>query len=159
MHFKPRLRLIDNKELLIETSFDNGWIQAIKACIPINNRYWDAAVGIWHVKPAYYDCVVEVTKRYFGADILDSTGGVAHPQDHTWREKLEAHEGNRAGKAKADWPDLPKSPREILFVTKDAPDFVIRAVYKVLIKRAHPDAGGNEADAKRINEAYEQLKS
>lgn len=157
-HFKPRIRLIDNKELVVETSFDNGWINAIKACIPIHNRWWDAAVGVWHIKPAYYDCLIEITRRYFGSDILDATGGVAHPQDHTWREKLENHENNRAGRAAQSWPDLPKSPRDILFVTADAPDYVVEAVYRVLIKRAHPDAGGSEAAAKQITEAYQKVK-
>jgi hypothetical protein len=159
MHFKPRIRLVDNKELLIETSFDNGWVQCIKSCIPLNSRFWDAAVGVWHIKPAYYDAVIEITKRYFGSDILDSTGGVAHPQDHTWREKLEAHENNRASSTQFVWPDLPKTPRATLFVTNDAPDYVIQAAYRALAARNHPDKGGKAEDMQRINAAYEKLKN
>lgn len=50
---------------------------------------------------------------------------------------------------------------EILEVTSDASEEVIKAAYKALVKRMHPDNGGTtvpgEKNIEDINEAYEVL--
>lgn len=46
---------------------------------------------------------------------------------------------------------------EILGVRQDAPDVVIKAAYKALSQKHHPDRGGDAEVMKRINEAYETL--
>ncbi|WP_433673938.1 J domain-containing protein [Microbacterium gorillae] len=46
---------------------------------------------------------------------------------------------------------------ETLGVSHTAPDEVIRAAYKVRIRQAHPDAGGDAVDAQRVNDAFSVL--
>lgn len=150
MQVKPRIRLVENV-LLVETSFDNDWINDIKRCIPIAKRSWNTQVGIWTVDPSFYQCVLEITRRHFGNDIIDATGGVGHPQDMDWKAKIDsAPMIVRAGKL--------ETPRSILFVSDSAPDYIITAAYRALAARNHPDKGGSEAAMQRINAAYEKLK-
>ena len=46
----------------------------------------------------------------------------------------------------------------VLFVTSDAPSEVIEAAYRALIKKHHPDAGGDTQTAAKINQAYSEIK-
>jgi len=48
-------------------------------------------------------------------------------------------------------------PYRTLEVDKRAGDLVIKAAYQALIKKHHPDHGGDEKVAKRLNEAYQIL--
>lgn len=50
------------------------------------------------------------------------------------------------------------SPYRVLGVNPDAPDFLVRGAYKVLMKKYHPDGEApNEEMAKKINHAYDQI--
>jgi DnaJ-class molecular chaperone len=42
---------------------------------------------------------------------------------------------------------------ETLGVAADAPAAVVKAAHRELVKEAHPDQGGSNAELKRINEA------
>jgi len=44
-------------------------------------------------------------------------------------------------------------PHETLGVAADAPAAVVKAAHRELVKEAHPDQGGSNAELKRINEA------
>ena len=46
-----------------------------------------------------------------------------------------------------------------LYLTEDAPKFLVKAVYKALAKRYHPDnqKTGDEDEFKRVSEIYESL--
>lgn len=46
-----------------------------------------------------------------------------------------------------------------LYVCQDAPLDVVKAVYRVLAKKNHPDAGGDHGRMRAINAAYERITS
>lgn len=48
--------------------------------------------------------------------------------------------------------------RATLFLTKDAPRFMIDAAWKALARVYHPDRGGDPAAFHKAKEAYEELK-
>ena len=50
-------------------------------------------------------------------------------------------------------------PYAVLWLRTGAPPEVIRAAYRVLAARLHPDAGGSEAAMRRLNAAYHQLRA
>ena len=50
------------------------------------------------------------------------------------------------------------SPYAMLFVAEGAPLEVCEAAYRVLAKRAHPDAGGNPATFRKLTTAIEMLR-
>lgn len=50
------------------------------------------------------------------------------------------------------------SPYRVLGVNPDAPDFLVKAAYKVMQKKYHPDGETpNEELSKMVNVAYEQI--
>jgi len=50
------------------------------------------------------------------------------------------------------------SPYRVLGINPDAPDFLLRASYKVMMKKFHPDGETpNEELAKKINDAYDRI--
>ena len=51
------------------------------------------------------------------------------------------------------------SPYRVLGINPDAPDFLVRAAYKSLMREYHPDSGKspNEEMAKKINDAYDRI--
>ena len=50
-----------------------------------------------------------------------------------------------------------ESPFDVLSVDPDADPEEIKEAYRERIKDAHPDRGGDEAEFKRLTEAYETL--
>lgn len=46
-----------------------------------------------------------------------------------------------------------------LFLTKNAPSFMIEAAWKALAREYHPDRGGNPDAFKNAQAAYEEIKS
>lgn len=50
------------------------------------------------------------------------------------------------------------SPYRILGINPDAPDFLVKASYRAMMKKYHPDGESpNEAMSKLVNEAYERI--
>ena len=50
------------------------------------------------------------------------------------------------------------SPYRVLGINPDAPDFLLRASYRVMMKKFHPDGETpNEELAKKINDAYDRI--
>ena len=45
----------------------------------------------------------------------------------------------------------------MLYLTKDAPIEVVKAAYRALMVLHHPDKGGDEETAQKINEAYHSI--
>ena len=50
-------------------------------------------------------------------------------------------------------------PYRVLFLRPDAPPEVIKAVYRVLAVRYHPDKGGDLGAMTRLNVAYQKIVS
>lgn len=150
MQYKPRIRYREGR-VYVETSYDKDWVNDIKIAVPQHKRWWEPQVGIWAFDASFYQCVLHITQLHFGGDIVDATGGVGEPQDMQWKARLE-------GRAPAaPKPLRNETPRSILFVTDDAPDYVITAAYRALAARMHPDKGGTDADMQKLNAAYSIL--
>ena len=56
-------------------------------------------------------------------------------------------------------PSKEKTPYDILFIKKNAPPEVIKAAYKALAKKYHPDNGdtGDATEFRKIQEAYNKI--
>ena len=50
------------------------------------------------------------------------------------------------------------SPYSILYITPNAPDFIIKAAYKALAFKYHPDRGGDADKFQEVRSAYEAIK-
>ena len=51
------------------------------------------------------------------------------------------------------------SPYDVLNVQEDAPDEVVKAAHRALARLNHTDLGGDENKMKKINEAFEKIKT
>jgi DnaJ-class molecular chaperone len=49
------------------------------------------------------------------------------------------------------------NPYKILGVLPDAPEYVVKAVYKAVANKVHPDKGGSDIEFRKIQEAYETI--
>jgi hypothetical protein len=49
-------------------------------------------------------------------------------------------------------------PYETLFLTPDAPDYILEAVWKSMIAKHHPDKGGDPERFLETKKAYERIK-
>jgi hypothetical protein len=161
---KPSIRKVFGK-LVTETPFSNTWVNAIKASIPSNCREWNTEQGTWSFDLRYYQAVVAITQHFFGAGIMDSTGGDCGVQETGWKAKFDAfcarpiedsRESQRRG---GDTTRGTDDPHDVLYLLMGAPSYVIQAVYRAMAARNHPDKGGNEAEMARINAAYAKLKA
>ena len=56
-------------------------------------------------------------------------------------------------------PSSLAAARRVLHVTDDAPVEVIRAAYKALVVKHHPDVGGSNEKIVEINKAFEVLRT
>lgn len=51
------------------------------------------------------------------------------------------------------------NPYEVLGITEEAPDPVVEAAYKALVKETHPDQGGDAEKFSDVKKAYDAIKS
>ncbi len=91
------------------------------------------------------------------AQVLEAYLDRRHP---TWRDDLARHNGDAGEDHGTGAPHPPRSPRmsrdealEILGLTESASDDDIRAAHRELMKKMHPDRGGSNYLASKINEA------
>ena len=105
--------------------------------IPANYRYYGN--GNWRVHLKYLQAVVDYASKICGLDI--DTRKLPASITHTLN--IES----------------PEDPHSILHVTRSAPLCVVKAAYRALSLKAHPDQGGTTEQAVQLNEAYQQVLS
>lgn len=123
-------------------------IASIKAGVrPHSFRKWDPATQTWAVHYRWLSWVVTVAR------------GLGCTLD--WSALPDAWQMLAVGAQEAPGATLedghvqtPSNPHEALYVAEDAPVEVVKAAYRALVHKYHPDQGGNEADFRRVDEAY-----
>lgn len=68
-------------------------------------------------------------------------------------------EGPRRDRAARGSPPSERTYYQVLGVDSEAEAFLIEAAYRALMRRHHPDRGGETWQAQRINEAYSVLRN
>lgn len=164
---KCRIRKI-GKVISTETPYDNNWILLIKTVIPANARQWHPGQRVWTFKSEWYGFVRQTILDFFG-EPMDATGGDCGPQTNSWRDgyekiKQDIADGVTPNQQRNAWGEGGGSRATsvdhftTLGVLPSADPDVIKAAYRVLAKKHHPDAGGDEETMARIAEAYTALK-
>ncbi|WP_018184964.1 DnaJ domain-containing protein [Kaistia granuli] len=142
------------------------------------------AVGLWMLKPKFLDnkpwiANGQVLRGRFAGRALDSLdraelvalyGQVAgRARDRAlfeayldrripgWRENVEGDPAGRSRGAARSGAMTHEQAYEILGLSAGASEAEIRAAYRRLMKRVHPDQGGSTFLAAQINEAKERL--
>jgi hypothetical protein len=116
--------------------YSPAMVQALKDNIPSRQRKWMPERKEWWFKPGMLAGVRALAERHCGRVQYVTEGDAGEDvlvpaQDATAYRTLHL---------------LPSAPPEL-----------VRAAYKVLAKRCHPDAGGSTQAMQRINAAYAVL--
>lgn len=117
-------------------TYEEEWVRALKRSVPEEDRFYNKSTGEWVVCERFSH-VVELLCTHFLGDA----------------ESYESHIPNH------EYAHQDTSFYDDLFITSEAPPEVIDAAYRALVKKYHPDTGGSAEDMKRINIAYETLRS
>jgi hypothetical protein len=118
-------------------------LDALKARVPFVWRKWEARDRAWVVRPPGHDLLLVWARRWFAPDHLQVVDGEdAAPHGHPKR----GSDGVAGGEPWATLWLLPGAPLE-----------VVKAAYRALALRHHPDRGGSPEVMQRLNTAYEAL--
>ena len=104
----------------------------------------------WYVHKDHLLDVVQL--GYIKAKYLDYS-----QLDLYWRTKIELA---MTGWTKENTSTIsnPSDPYAILHLTSGAPEYILEAVWKAVLKKNHPDKGGDPEVFMRMKKAYEDIK-
>jgi hypothetical protein len=124
---------------------------------PISYRRWDDKTRRWEVHITKIAPVILYTKSFF--DYVDYRSLPESAQIKLVAEMERLKAGKKGPFTKEDIsPLIKESPHDVLFLAPNAPWEVIKAAHKALVSMHHPDHGGDTAEFRRVQEAYEELK-
>lgn len=115
------------------------------------NRCWSKDLKCWVVTP---DQISEIA--LVGSGRFDEIKYFSLPPHLQARVKESLDSNNFSSKS----PPTNDVERNALYLTPDAPEFLVRAAYKALAKHYHPDNKdtGDEERFKVVSEAYRLMK-
>jgi len=115
--------------LQLEAPYDREFTDTLKKSIPAKKRMWDANDKCWYI-------------------VKDQLDKLCHILDSTYDETLLL-----------DFPaqEVADSAWATLFLLPNTPLDVVRAVYKTLANKHHPDKGGDVGTMQVINAAYQAI--
>ena len=152
----PTYRLIDHKEMgesvVIKTSWDPEFVEALKSTIPAKGRRWDPEAKVWCVDRQFEDDAFSV--------VVDSFG-----EEPEWDEDLapDYPPPKPTGSASYGSPRpapaaTTASPWSVLGLMPNADPDVAKAAYRILSRKWHPDHGGSNEKMASLNLAWETVK-
>lgn len=124
------LRYLPNGLMLaLEAPYNRDFLSTMRASIPTKKRIWDGDDKTWYVVRDQFDKLCHLLDQYY---------------DETLLLDFPAQEVSASSWAK-------------LWLVEGAPLDVVRAVYKVLARKHHPDVGGDASAMQTINDAYRDI--
>lgn len=117
---------------------------------PLSMRRFDAESRRWSIHVNKTPQIVSVAKHYF--EHVDYRSVPPDIQIKIVQFAEKSGDPMQLSTSKR------KTPYEVLFVTTDAPPEVIKAAYRALASKYHPDHGGDEDKFKKVDEAWKKLK-
>ena len=65
--------------LAFRSSYDPGLVAALKACIPYQDRRWDAGNKCWLIAPGHEQALADICRRYLGVELRPPGQGAISP--------------------------------------------------------------------------------
>lgn len=118
--------------------YSPAMVQAIKDNVPSRDRKWCPEIRQWWFKPGLLAVVQTLAERHCGA--------------------VHYIERDSAG-LEAAIPAATVAAYRALHLQPSAPDELVKAAYRILAKRCHPDAGGDTTTMQAINSAYSLISA
>ncbi len=133
---------------VVELHFNNEEVKNFLSSLPTHTRTWNSNKRCWVIVPEVLHKVVSYSRHTFSR--IDASSIPIKYQKVVQR----ALQG--LSQTKSTYP-VDNSPYDVLHITRDAPDCVVKAVYKALAFEHHPDRGGNSEEFQKVKEAYEAI--
>jgi len=111
-----------------------NFIADLKTGIPSRSRRWDADNRRWLLRADVIESVA----------VLLNSHGLTY--EHTGAGESEVHSGA-----------VLANPYHALHLLPTAPPELVRAAYRLLAKRHHPDGGGSHAAMQELGQAYQRI--
>ncbi len=145
VHYDPETRWCS-----LEHPYNKRFVAYVNQGVkPISRRKFNVTTRQWEVHVVYIPQVVAAGKRYF---------------DHVDYSELPENEQIRIVQSTSEYKSRPRmrarpsvAPHAVLFVTVDAPPEVVKAAYRALAQKYHPDHGGDAEEFRRVDAAYKEL--
>lgn len=115
--------------LRVETPYDEDFIKRLKSTVPYNGREWVKHLKAWIVDRVYLEDVKKIGIDIWGQPAVKVEIGVSLAEVYA-----------------------------VLYLTPDAPFWLVKKVRDFLAVKEHPDIGGSHERMVAINSAYEQIK-
>lgn len=139
--------LRDGDEVRVKFSYSTAPVEAIKT-LPVYARSWDKEERTWIIDADFLEELEE---------LFESIGMVCgNPEEQAHRP--QSNQNTRNGHNNRNNQNGSASHYDVLWLKPGAPQCVIDAAYKALIRQNHPDIGGDPQVATAINVAYHNLK-
>ncbi len=115
---------------------------------PTMYRYYED--GKWYVHKNHLLAVVQL--GYVKNKVVDYS-----QLDAQWRTKIDKA---KLGWTKENIPTIsdPSDSHSILYLTSNVPEYILEAVWKAVLKKNHPDVGGDPEVFMKMKQAYEEIK-
>jgi len=115
--------------LQVDAGYNKAFTETLKKSIAAKHRLWDKNDKCWYVVKSQFDRLCLIMEEYF---------------DEVQLIDFPAHE------VAADaWSRL--------YLIPNAPLEIVRAAYKTLAQKYHPDKGGDVEAMQKINAAYKEI--
>jgi len=115
--------------LFLEAPYNKEFLDSLKASVPQSKRVWDNNDKAWYVVRDQFDKLSHLLDMYYDETILVDFPA-AQVSSTAWAR---------------------------LYLVENAPLEVVRAVFKVLAMKHHPDKGGDAGTMQVINDAYKEI--
>lgn len=115
--------------LQLEAPFDRGFTESLKKSLPAKKRIWDNNDKCWYIAKDQFDRLCHLLEQTFDDTLL------------------------------LDFPaqEVSDSAYGTLYLLPNAPLEVVRAVFKALALKYHPDKGGDVGIMQTLNIAYKEI--
>jgi len=158
-----RLRVVDHpvygRRLAVKTPYKPAFVETLKRAIGYPDRVWDRRRYVWLIALHYRDEVQAILKQHFMHGIYTDAICDDLPGDRRTREPPPRRESGRIDHEAAfrrtaaaieDWKILEIDPAACIEVAE--------AAHKALIRKHHPDRGGDQTMMQLVNAAWTRVQ-
>ena len=141
----------------IELHFKNSDLSNyLSTSLSQNTRTWDKKENCWVIVPGVLGKVIAYSRHLFNE--IDASSLPILLQKRVQKALQGDYQDDYSESKDKNYTEKKDtSPYSVLYLRPDAPDFVVKAVYKTLAFKYHPDRGGKAEQFQKVMEAYEAI--
>ena len=133
---------------VIELYFNSKELQDFLSSLPVHTRTWNSNLKCWAVIPEILHKIISYGRYTFNR--IDSSSLPIHYQSVVQRA-LQGLPDTEI------YTNRKSSPYSVLYISKGAPECVVKAAYKALAFKYHPDMGGDAEEFQKVKAAYDEI--